>query len=191
MKGKVFYFEEPVRHDLQSLNRFYYTQALKVHGQNFYASSDWFTCAGVKESFDKKKEILVSLQKELAAQLKNIENFAIAEGLKLPVEFQSMQSNAEIFKRHPERDNLYIRLNYDVACFDKMCKPLPLDHMVHGDYRVMIHFKGLYIGNHPSSGKLASLHVVTENRMPVDKRWMKKIYVACHVISFEMFLNMF
>ena len=159
MSGKEFYFEPPVRHELQSADRFYYTQALKVNGQNFYASSDWFTCNGIQEGFDKKKELLVPFQKELATQLKNIESFAIAEGLKVPVEFQSMQSSADIFKRQPDRDSLYIKLDYDVAGFDKMCKPLALENMVFGDYRVIIHFKGLYIGNHPGSGKLASVQL--------------------------------
>ena len=112
----------------------------------------------MKESFDKKFEILVPIPDEYMRLLTNIENLAINEGLKLPVEFQTNVGHEEVFKRLPIRANLYIKVNHDVACFDKNCKPIKMEAMTTGDYRVVIHVKGLYIGTH-SNGKLVSLQL--------------------------------
>lgn len=152
-------FEDPVRHELAGLDRHYYTQALKYHGQDMLVPTEWFQCSGVKENFDKKKEILVPISSTLTSLLKNIETVAINEGLKLPSEFQSNLNNVEVFKHLPEREKLYLKLTHDVACFDKYCKKISLDQMISGEFRVVIHIKGLYIGHHPSSGRLASLQL--------------------------------
>ena len=54
---------------------------------------------------------------------------------------------------------MFLKLNADVACFDKNKQLLNLSQMSYGDYRVIILVKGTYIGIHGNSGKLASLQV--------------------------------
>ena len=155
---KDLQFEGAVRHDLSGRSRSYHTQTLKYHSQDLFLTSDWFNCLGVKENFDKKLEMLVPISSENSNILKGIEDLAIAEGLKFPIELQTNITNEQFFKRLPCTPNLYIKLDHDVVCFDKDCNVINLDALSRGDFRVIIHVKGLYLGQH-SNGKLASLQL--------------------------------
>ena len=151
-------FEEPVRQNLQLLNRHYYTQALKYGGEDLYFATNWFRDSGVKNTDDNKKELLTHIPCDAKKCIKDIEEIAIRHGLKLPVEFQSQDSNAEIFKNLPDRESHYLKLNYDCDFFDKAGRVVKVETLSMGDYRAIIHVKGLYIGHHPT-GKLVSLQL--------------------------------
>ena len=120
--------------------------------------SDWFSSIGIKRTYDSKPEILVPISLEHLNLLKNIEDFAIQSGLQLPKELQSNVSNEVIYKRIPKRSSLYLKVNHDAMFFDNNCQPLRVDDLSRGDYRVQIHIKGLYIGQHPA-GKLVSMQI--------------------------------
>lgn len=151
-------FEDPFCNELINLHRHYYTQALKYQGKDLYLTSDWFASTGLKDTIDRKKEIMISMTPEFRTVLKNIEEVAMRSGLKLPPEYQNVVPNMDIFKQLPDRQNLYLKLNYDACAFDKNGQSLNFDQLVRGDYRVVVHVKGLYIGFHPS-GKLVSLQL--------------------------------
>lgn len=146
-----------MRNELQGLGRNYYTQALKLNGNDVFIPTTWFFADGLRVT-DNKKELKVSLVPELRATLKRIEEIAIESGLRLPVEFQTSYSNSEVFKPLPDRDTFNLKLQYDAACFDTAGKIVKFDTLSMGDYRAMVHVKGLYIGSHPS-GKLVSLQL--------------------------------
>ena len=151
-------FEDLQYKELAGLNRHYYMQNLKHQDKDLYIQTDWFTGNGVKEAFDNKKEMLVSLTPTFHSFLKGIEEVAIRNGLKLPVEFQTGHAVADIFKRLPEQSNLFIKLNYDASCFNQNGQVVKMESLSHGDYRAVVHVKGLYIGHHPA-GKLVSLQL--------------------------------
>ena len=151
-------FEAPIRHDLANLTRHYYTQTLKCNGQDIYFTTDWFQSHGVTAALDRKNEMLVIVGNQFATFLKNIQDIAIASGLQIPVEFQTNLSRDQVFKYTPSTSALYIKLNYNTACFDKNCKPIKLDALSSGDFRVCVHVKGLYIGPRPN-GQLASMQL--------------------------------
>lgn len=142
---------------LFNLNRHYYTQSLKCNGKDLFLQTDWFNCPGIKETIDNKKEILVTLTPEVCQVLKNIEAQAKCNGVKLPMEYQSV-ANTDFFKPLPERTNFFMKLKYDTICFDQQGAPLKFEQLGIGDYRAVIHVKGLYIGHHPS-GKTVSLQL--------------------------------
>ena len=140
------------------MNRVYYTQNIKYQGQELLLSTDWFNSNGIKDTVDRKNEILVPLPSNYMSLLKVIENLAINGGLVIPSEFQVNVSNDAIFKHTPALPRLYIKLHHEATFFDQNCRPLKLKDLAMGDFRAMIHVKGLYIGHHPS-GKLASLQL--------------------------------
>lgn len=151
-------FEDPSLNQLLNLNRHYYTQNLKYRGNDLYIQTDWFHSNGAKSTFDQKNELLITLPSEFRMLLKAIEDFAIRDGLKLPLEFQTNSRNEEVFKRLPDRTNLYLKMHHESACFDKNGHMIKMDALAMGDYRAVILVKGLYIGYHPT-GKLASLQL--------------------------------
>ena len=148
-----------MRNDLQSLGRHYFTQSLKMNDQDVMLMTDWFYSKGIsKSTMDNKDEILIPLGHNIVKFLRNIEDLAISKGLKLPSEFQNDLPKDQIFKRLPARTSLYVKCAYDMSCFDKTCKSLKREAVQAGEFRAMIHVKGLYIGSH-SNGKLASLQL--------------------------------
>ena len=163
-------FEAPVRTDLESVGRHYYTQAVKHHNADFCLVTDWFESHGVKEAFDKKLEMTVQFTKDNLDLLKNLEDMAIKSGLKLPAEFQSSVPVEQIFKRLPlNKPRLFVKLNHDAVLFDKLCSPMQLSMNMFGDYRVIVHVKGLYIGPHQNN-KLASLQLRISQLQFVPKK---------------------
>ena len=122
-------------------------------------SVDWFYGNGAKE-VGNNHDLLVPLSLECRSILKSVEDAAITKGLKIPADFQTgSASHEQLFKRLNLQPNMFIKLSKDVDCFDKDCKPMQRAMMDRGDYRVMIHVKGLYIGRHNSADKLISLQL--------------------------------
>ena len=131
---------------------------MKCQGKDLLLQTDWFHCAGLKDSIDSKKEILVTLSPEIRQMLKNIEDLSLRNGnLKLPAEYQGV-ANTDFFKHLPDRTNFYLKMKYDGSCFDRNGQLLKFEQLGMGDYRAVIHVKGLYIGHHPS-GKVVSLQL--------------------------------
>ena len=157
---KDFVFEEPVRQELRGLDRYYYTQKLKYQGKDLLLPTNWFTSRGMRESFEKKTEIYVPITPEMFCLLKEIEAHAIAVGMKVPAELlpSGNASRESLFKPLPEKQGYYIKVNHDALHFDKLCKPMAAERNRFGEYRVIIHVKGLYIGYHPSA-KVVSLQL--------------------------------
>lgn len=151
-------FEGPTLHELPLLGRHYYTQSLKYKGSDLVLTSDWFRSDGFKYSIDKKPEMLVRLFPDTNSILKGIEDLAI-QTIKLPAEYQHSGPIEPIFKRMPAIRNLYVKVNQDAVVFNKMHMPIKREELSYGDYRVMLHVKGIYIGTHGYGGKLASLQV--------------------------------
>ena len=151
-------FEEPIRHELLSLGRHYYTQKLNCKGNDLLFTSDWFRSSGISRSMDKKPEILVKNFTAINSLLNSIEDVAVQQ-LKLPQEYQHVGPNEPVFKRQAKLPSMYVKLNPDFACFDKNMQVMNYPQLSYGDYRVIIHVKGIYIGIHGNSGKLASLQV--------------------------------
>ena len=151
-----------MRYDLASENRCFYTQALKYGIKDLLIPTEWFYSKGIEESkFDRKSEMLVPISYEHLNILKKIESIAITNGLQIPSDFQSLvnnRSNEEIFKFMGDRKNMYIKFDSNAVAYDKGCKPMKIEDMQMGDYRVAIHVKGLYIGPH-AGDKLASLQL--------------------------------
>ena len=79
--------------------------------------------------------------------------------MKLPADYQSNVPVEQIFKRLPlNKPRLFVKINHDALLFDKLCSPLELSKNMFGDYRVIVHVKGLYIGPHQHD-KLVSLQL--------------------------------
>ena len=120
---------------------------------------DWFYADGIKE-MGNSRDILVPLSEECRSILKSVEDAAIAKGVKIPSDFQIGSNTSEqLFKRLNLQHSMFIKLSKDVDCFDGECKPLQRIHLDRGDYRCMIHVKGLYIGRHMTVDKLISLQL--------------------------------
>lgn len=155
---KQLKFDKPERHDLSSGNRHYYTQSLNYNGRQLMLTTDWFRSEGICYGLDKRPEMLVSLSPHYRNIFKAIEEEAIKQ-LKLPSEFQTNESNEAVFKRMPSSTAIFAKLNRDAAFFNKLCNPLKRDELTYGDYRVILHVKGIYIGQHGHASKLVSLQL--------------------------------
>ena len=167
---KDFEFEEPVRQELHGVDRYYYTQNLKYQGKDLLLPTHWFTSRGLRESFERKTEIYVPITPEMLSLLRQIEAHAIAVGMKVPVELQPNEnvSRESLFKHLPEKQGYFIKVIHDATHFDKLCNPMSIEPNRFGQYRVMIHVKGLYLGYHPS-GKVASLQLRVQQTQYIPK----------------------
>ena len=54
-------------------------------------------------------------------------------------------------------NHIYVKLNHDTMFFNKLCMTIKKEDLSYGEYRVILHVKGLYIGIHGQGPKLASL----------------------------------
>ena len=179
-----------MHNQLYGLNRAYYTQEIKYQGRELLLHTDWFHSVGVKETVDKKLEILVPLPPNYVALLKTIEDLAINGGLNLPADFYSNAPNENIFRRTPALPRLYIKLHHEASFFDKNCRSINLKDLGRGDFRVVIHVKGLYIGHHPS-GKLVSLQlrVMQLQNIPKSQPCMFKVASSFNLCDNQKFNN--
>ena len=147
------------RHDLSNQNRHYYTQDLIYNDRELIFTTDWFRSGGIHFGLDKKPEMLVPTSPFFFRVYKAVEDEAV-RCLKLPPEFQLQQSNEEAFRRLPTLSKVYAKFDHDIAFFDKQSRPIKQEDLGHGEYRVILHVKGLYIGPHGRSlNKFASLQL--------------------------------
>lgn len=152
-------FLDAVRHELSS-NRYYYTQDLKYRGSDLYLTSDWFRSDGLKQSMDRKPEMLVKTDGDLRLMLQCLDAEAKRQ-LRIPAEFASTMyfNNETAYRSMSESGFLFIKLEYSTGFFNKLCQSLKAEELGYGDYRVIIHVKGIYIGPHGQGSKLASLQL--------------------------------
>lgn len=151
-------FEAPVRIDLVSANKHYYTQSLKYQGKDLVIPTEWFYSEGISTLYD-QNEILTPISKDILSILRKIEDIAISNGLQLPPGFEDVSNTGHgLLKPIPEKSNLYLKLARNAVMYDKHCKPIKKADLQMGNYRVAIHVKGLYIGKH-SNDKIVSLQL--------------------------------
>ena len=158
LNNKLVKFDPPQRQDLINAGRHYYTQNLNYNGRDLLFTTDWFKSEGIRYGLDKKPEMLVSISPTFHKVFKFIEDESIRQ-LKIPPEFQINQSNENVFKRLPQLNRIYAKLNRDTTFYNKYCNPLKREDLSYGEYRVVIQVKGLYIGPHGQANKLASLQL--------------------------------
>ena len=150
-------FEEPVRHQILSHGRHYYTQALKCKGNDLLLTSDSFISHGVSYNhMDNKPEIKVQKCQGITDVLHAIEELAMKQ-LKLPSEYKHTGTVQPIFKRFPMTSNLFFKLSHDAVFFDKERNMMQPVNVGYGSYRVILKVVGIYIGPHGNTEKLASL----------------------------------
>ena len=156
---KLMKFGPVDRHDLTSLGRHYYTQDLMYNNQEWIFTTDSFSSTGIQYGMDKKPERLISTSPYFFRVFKAVEDEA-TRILKFPGEFQIKHSSEESFKRLLPMSNIYVKLNQDAVFFYTACRPMKKEELGHGNYRVVLHVKGLYIGPHgKNASKFASLQL--------------------------------
>lgn len=158
LNAKHLKFDPPERHELSNVNRYYYTQNLQYNGKDLMFTTDWFKSEGIRYGLDKKPEMLVPVSEIFHKTFNLVEDEAIRQ-LKVPAELQNNQSNENVFKRLPLMKYAYAKLNRDAVFFNKYCTVLKREELSYGEYRVILHVKGLYIGPHGQASKLASLQL--------------------------------
>ena len=144
-------------HALGQNKQVYYLQNIKYQGNDLLLATDWFESTGVKEGFERKKEIQIALSPDVENILRRIEDVAINGGLVLPKEFESQSGNVEIFKRLPTISNIHVKIHNDATFFDSNCVLKKVQDMGFGKYRAIIHVKAIYIGH--ISSKVAQLQL--------------------------------
>lgn len=150
-------------HELNNVGRSYYFQPLKVNGQDLFLTSEWFRSDGIKYGLDKKPEILFTVGILIRSILNIIEGIAIKQ-LKVPQEIlkafnvQNL-SNKDLYRFLHQANNLYGKLTYDCTCFNTRRKLVKKEDLGYGEYRVIVHVRGLFIGSHSQENKLASLQL--------------------------------
>ena len=82
-----FLFGEPIRCELQSLDKGYYLQRLSVdtYGVNVLITSDWFRSDGIRGGVNNKPEMLFNTSGVVRTYLNAIENAAVQQ-LKIPLD---------------------------------------------------------------------------------------------------------
>ena len=158
LNAKLLKFDPLERHELNSVNRHYYTQRLQYNDNDLMLQVDWFKSEGIRHGFDKKPEMLIPVSQVFNKNLKLVEDEAIRQ-LKLPADLQNSLSNENAFKHLPLLKYVYAKLNRDTVVFNKYCTVLKKEALTYGEYRVILHVKGLYIGPHGQANKLASLQL--------------------------------
>ena len=175
-----------MRRDL-SCNRCYYIQNLKYDGGDLFLTTNWFKSEGVKDGIDKKAEMLFLSEGAVRDALKLLDEKAL-EQLKLPSEFIGCAyfSNATAYRRVPETTFMYAKLDQNVGVFSKTCQPLKLEDLSYGEYRIILHVKGIYIGPHGQGSKLASLqmriHQIQFSPLTIQCMFTSSLLVGNHAV---------
>ena len=151
-------FEAPIRKEIFSNGNSYYFQDMKYQGEAFHFYSPWFVSEGLKKSIDNKPELLFKLDDDLKSILHIIEEEAIRQ-LKFPSEYGIEPSyNRNFFKCLPTT-HLYAKLSPFATVFDEKRNQIDRSSLKFGEYRIVGHVKGIYIGKHGQSKKYASLQI--------------------------------
>lgn len=154
----------PFRHSLNQGSETFFTQPLSYDGNELYMISPWFKSSGVSYSniFEKSKpEMLVRLSKDMKKAFTDIENEAIKQ-FYIPSDFivPTGTTKESLFKYIPDVNNLFVKLSPECMIYDTSFKNINKKDLSFGNYRVVLHVVGVYIGNmQQCRGKMASLTV--------------------------------
>ena len=127
-------------------------------------TTDWFRSDGIKYGYDKKPEICFIVDSTVKNILSQIEN-EIVRQIQVPAQLLQQQDISSdvplhnLYRSVVGLPKLYGKLQHDCLFFDNRGKVIRKDQTSFGDYRVLLHVKGLYIGPHHQKGKLASLQM--------------------------------
>ena len=153
------YFNVPERHDLASNNRYYYMQALTYNGEDLYLESDWFESDGVKFNPAMKLEMMFRSNGIMKESLDMVQSEALRQ-LIIPAEYNiAAEDKQRVYKLLPKSNYLFAKLGRGVQYFNQNCQPIMRESLAYGQYRVIIHVKGIYIGPHGDTPARASLQM--------------------------------
>ena len=158
-------FADPEARTLESLGKTYYTQDVTNHGQEIMLCTDWFKSDGVQGGIGGKPEMMFKTTGAVREVLNIIEGEAVRQ-LRVPVEVMreyginaEVTENKALYKPLFNSEYLFAKLHRDCTIFNTRRELMKREALGYGEYRVVIHVKGLYIGNLNLEGKVASLTV--------------------------------
>ena len=162
----TFTFGEPLRCELQSLGKAYYLQNLTLDngGLNVLITSDWFQSDGIKTGVNNKAEMMFKTSGIVRSYLNAIEASAIHQ-LKIPIDLVHEHGISNdipapsLYRALSQSEYLYAKLERDCPIFNMKRNIIKKEETGFGEYRILLHVKGLYIGSHSTPGKLASLQM--------------------------------
>lgn len=178
--GPTFTFGDPIQVDLQSLGKSYYLQHLSTenNAHNVLITSDWFRSEGIKSGCNNRAEMLFKTSGVVRHYLNAIEAAAVQQ-LKIPVNLLQEHGISNecpipnLYRPLNQTENLYAKLERDCPIFDSRRQTIKKEDTGFGEYRVLLHVKGLYLGPHSSPGKLASL------QMRISQIQYREVNVTC------------
>ena len=152
-------FSSPERNDLALHNRHYYFQNLSYNGEDLYLESEWFESEGIKIRPFSKPDMMFRCSGVLKESLDIVQLEALRQ-LNIPAEYNIPQANSSgIFKPLAKSNYLFAKLGQGAQCFNENCQPVRRESLSYGQYRVIVHVKGIYIGPHGDSPLKASLQL--------------------------------
>lgn len=168
-RNPPFKFEDPVLHELANLEKAYYLQRV-AHDNGFKVliTTDWFQSDGIKSGYNNKDEMQFEVKGVVRETLNAIEAEAVRQ-LKIPLDvLREHNIHPELpihslYRPLNQADFLYARLQRNCPMFNKSGRQIFKRHEAgFGEYRILLHVVGLYIGEHTRDNKLASLQLRIE-----------------------------
>ena len=178
--GPKFLFKDPVLHELANLDKSYHLQNVTTDcGHNVFITTDWFLSDGIKSGLNNKAEMQFEVKQSVRDVLNVIETEAVRQ-LKIPQDvlrqngIQGEVPLNSVYRLLNQSEYLFARLERECPIFDKNGRNiLKRDQTGFGEYRVLLHVKGIYIGEHSRDGKLASL------QMRIAQIQFKEVNLLC------------
>lgn len=159
LNPSMLQFSPPERLELSSTDRFYYMQGLTYNGEELYLESDWFEGEGPRPAMGSKVEMMFHCSGIMKESLDIVQTEGIRQ-LTLPDEYNIPKENAAgVFKCLPKCPYFFAKLGRGAQFFDQNCNPITREMMGYGQYRVIIHVKGMYIGPHGDNTIRASVQL--------------------------------
>ena len=157
-------FHDPIMCELNVPGKHYHLQKLTSDSDDVFITTDWFRSDGIKSAFGNKSEIFFKVSGTVRDILNVIEHEAVVQ-MKIPVEviqrhnIQPDTALQSLYRNLNSSDFLFGKLQRDCIIFNARRQVIRKEDTGFGDYRVLLHVKGLYIGPHAQEGKLLSLHM--------------------------------
>ena len=160
-----YMFYDPLLCELNIPGKHYHLQKLATSdGNEVFITTDWFRSDGIKSAFGNKSEIAFKVTGTVREILNDIETEAIVQ-MKIPIEViqrHNIQADTPLhtlYRKLNSSEYLFGKLERDCVFFNARRQLIKKEDTGFGDYRVLLHVKGLYIGPHTQEGKLLSLHM--------------------------------
>ena len=160
-----FTFGEPVRCELQTLGKTYYLQHLSTDNNGkVLITSDWFRSDGIKTGVNNKAQMLFKTSGIVRNYLNVIEAAAVQQ-LKIPIDLVREHGipndcpATSMYRTLNQSEYLYAKLDRECSIFNSKRQIIKKEDTGFGEYRILLHVKGLYLGSHSSPSKLASLQI--------------------------------